>query len=39
LAESGEFDLETLAAEIRHEALQAGTPMNAAILTGVFSLV
>jgi len=39
LAEAGEFNLETLAAEIRQEALETGTPMNAAVLTGVFSLV
>jgi hypothetical protein len=39
LAEAGEFNLETLAAEIREEALQKGTPMNAAILTSVFSTI
>jgi ubiquinone/menaquinone biosynthesis C-methylase UbiE len=39
LAEAGEFNLETLAAEIREEALQKGTPMNAAVLTSVFSMV
>jgi ubiquinone/menaquinone biosynthesis C-methylase UbiE len=39
LAEADEFNLDTLAAEIREEALAAGTPMNAAVLTGVFARI
>lgn len=37
LATPEEFNFDTLAAEIREEALRQGAPMNAAILTGVWA--
>ena len=37
LATPEEFKLDSLAAEIREEALRYGAPMNAAILTGVWA--
>lgn len=35
LVQPGEYDPDTLAAEIREEAMATGTPVNAALLTGV----
>lgn len=39
LVQPGEFDPETLAAEVREETLATGAPLNAALLTGVFARI